>query len=149
MLKLIFLFLLGLMIAGCFGAVKTGEIQTHIQAVSFLNPNIYNQPSPVVITFYQLKKPTKFQQAIFFNIYNDPVKTLGDELIDKQELEITPEQKQEIKQLLTADTHYIGIVAAFRNPDTSQWRELIAVTPNKKLDLIVNLHSQSINVKTK
>lgn len=139
---------MGLIISGCFGFVKTGELQTNIQAASFLNPNIYNQPSPVVITLYQLKKPTKFQQAIFFNIYNDPAKTLGDELIDKQELEIRPQQTQEVKQLITADTRYIGIVAAFRDPDRSQWRELIAITSKKPSRLLIDLHSQSIYVKT-
>lgn len=146
MKKIIILLLVSLIVSGCFMSNKTPDMQASIQAVDFLNPNINNQSSPVVVTFYQLKSPTKFQQTTFFNLYNDPAKTLGSDLVEKYELEIRPQQKEEFKQFITLGVTHIGIVAAFRNPDKTQWRRLVAVTPGKKVKLVVSLQSQSINV---
>jgi len=136
-----------ILLIGCSSAPKPGQLDSKIEAVNFLNPNIYNQPSPVVVVFYQLKSETAFQQANFFALYNDPIKALGNDLIDKKEIEIRPQQKQELRQVTSPETTYIGVIAAFRNPDNAQWRQVISVKPGKKVKLLVNLEAQSITTK--
>src|SRR4051794_11404723 len=92
---LIFVLGASLFLTGCFG-VKVPVLSATIETGNFLNPNVYNQPSPVVITFYQLKSATIFQQVDFFSLYDNPAKTLAADLLDKYEVELRPEKSQEI-----------------------------------------------------
>lgn len=136
------LLLLGL--AACSSNPKLPQIETTLQAVNFLNPNIYNQPSPVVVTLYQLKSPMAFEQANFYALYSKPAAVLGDDLVDQREVEIRPRQSLFIQQALAPSASYLGIIAAFRDPDTAQWRRIIAMPNAKKITLRVDVESQSI-----
>lgn len=135
-------------LSACSSTAKVNIIETSVQAASFLNPNIYNQTSPIVISIYQLKSPTTFQQANFLALSMDPIKTLGEDLLDKTELEIQPETKQEFFQNLSFDTKYIGLLAAFRDPEKSQWRQLISIKSDKNIKLKINLQTLKIIAKT-
>lgn len=141
-----FLIMITFVLAGCAGS-KPLQMDTTIQSVHFLNPNIYNQASPVVITVFQLKAPAVFQQANFFALYNNPTGTLGADLFDKRDIEIRPEQKQKLNIMLSPMTNYIGVLAAFRDPDKSQWRQVVQVTPGRNVSLKINVATQSITVK--
>lgn len=135
-------------LAAC-GSSKPPQMRATIQSVNFLNPNIYNQASPVVITIYQLKSPSSFQQASFFALYNNPTGTLASDLLDKRDIEIRPQQKQKLDILLSTQTNYIGVLAAFRDPDKAQWRQVIQVTPGKNISLQINVATQSLAAKLK
>lgn len=128
---------------------KPPQMDTTIQSVGFLNPNIYNQASPVVITIYQLKSPSTFQQANFFTLYNNPISTLASDLLDKRDIEIRPQQKQNLTITLSPQTNYIGVLAAFRDPDKAQWRQVIQVVPGKNIDIQINVATQSVTIKLK
>lgn len=125
------------------------HLAAKIQAAGFLNPNIYNQASPVVVTIYQLKSATAFQQANFFALNNNSIVVLGSDLLDKHDLEIRPEQQQTLRLILSPATNYIGVIAAFRNPDTAQWREVVSVKAGKNVKLQINLTTQSVTVQKK
>ncbi len=136
-------------LCGCsiFGN-KPARLNTKVQAVTYLNPNIYDQASPVVVVFYQLKSATAFSQANFFALYNEALKTLGTELLDKQELELRPNQSHELKQTIAPGARYLGVIAGYRNPDSAQWRQLIEIPADKKqLNLQLMLATQSITAK--
>ncbi len=137
-----------LLLAACSSA-KSPQMTAAIQSVAFLNPNIYNQASPVVIIIYQLKSPAVFQQANFFALYNNPTATLANDLLDKRDIEIRPQQQQSIHITLSPVTNYIGVLAAFRDPDKAQWRQVVAVTPGKNIAVQINAATQSITVKLK
>ncbi len=139
---------LAIITGGCASS-SPPKLEANIQSVSFLNPNIYNQASPVVINIYQLKAPTTFQQANFFALYNNPTTTLATDLLDKRDIEIRPQQKQSIYILMSPTTNYIGVLAAFRDPDKAQWRQVIQVKPGKNIDLQINVATQSIAIKVK
>jgi type VI secretion system protein VasD len=146
-MKFIFLVIfMAIFVTGC-GSSSPALLKTHVESVSFLNPNIYNQPSPVVITIYQLKSATAFQQTNFFALYSNPTATLSSDLLDKHEIEIRPNQKLDIKQTISPDANYIGILAAFRNPDAAQWRQIIPVTPGSNVKLKINLSAQNLSAK--
>ncbi len=133
--------------AGCIN--KNPTVTTHLQAANYMNPDIYHHSAPVVVTIYQLKSPTAFQQANFFALNNNAVGVLGGDLLDKQEVELRPKQAQTIKIMLLPATNYIGVVAAFRDPDRSQWRQVVKVQANKSAKLQVNLGTQNVMAKIK
>ena len=134
-----------LLLTGCFGS-QLPELTAVMETGDFLNPNIYNQASPIVVTFYQLKSATIFQQVNFFSLYDNAEKTLGADLLDKYEVELRPEKTQEIHFNLSPAVNYIGVVAAFRKPDRTQWRQVIPITSGKSIHLQASVGSQNIMV---
>jgi type VI secretion system protein VasD len=130
-------------------STSTPQMETTIQSVNFLNPNIYNQASPVVITIYQLKSPATFQQASFFTLYNNPINTLASDLLDKRDIEIRPQQQQTLNIMLSPQTNYIGVLAAFRDPDKAQWRQVLQVDPGKNIEVQISVATQSVTLKLK
>ncbi len=143
---IIIAFSLLFLLSGCLN--NQAQIETSFQAANYLNPNIFNKQSPVAIVLYQLKSSTAFAHANFFPLYNDSVKTLGTDLLDKRELEIRPGQHINIKQFLSPGTTYIGILAAYRNPDKAQWRQIIPVPlESSGVRLDVTLQTQSVIAK--
>ena len=137
-----------LCITACSSTSKPTQLVTHIRAVNYLNPNLDNQASPVVLTFYQLKSPEAFKGADFFALYNKPTETLGADLLDKREVEVRPEKLVELEQNMAPNATHIGIVAAYRDPDVAQWKQLLEIPANsKKIKLIVNLETQRLSAK--
>jgi type VI secretion system protein VasD len=130
-------------------SAKPPQMTTTLRSVSFLNPNIYNQASPVVVTVYQLKAPNVFQQANFFALNNNDYKVLGADLLDKREIEIRPQQKQVLHIALSSSTNYIGVIAAFRDNDVAQWRQLAAVKSGEKIKLNIMLSTQRVEMSVK
>lgn len=144
--RIIILMVLQCGLFGC-SSDKLPTMELHVHAAPYLNPNINDQPSPVVVTVYQLKSATAFQQANFYTIENDPTAILDGDLLDKYEFEIEPDQKKVIDLNNTLDTHYIGIVAQFRDPDNAAWRQLIAVKSGEASKLMINLSAQHLSAQ--
>jgi type VI secretion system protein VasD len=137
-----------ILLMACSSTPKPPQVLTHIQAANYLNPNLDNQASPVVLTFYQLKSPETFKGADFFALYNKPTETLGADLLDKREVEVRPEKLVELEQNMAPNATHIGIVAAYRNPDVAQWKQLLEIPANsKKIKLMVNLETQRLSAK--
>lgn len=145
LLILLFIFTVAVALTGCSSS-KPPRMKTSLESVSYLNPNIYNQPSPVVVTIYQLKSPTAFQQASFFSLYNNASAVLASDFIDKRDIEIRPQQKEKLEITMSPDTSYIGVLAAFRNPDNAKWRQIAPVKPGKNVKLKIDLASQSVDI---
>lgn len=134
-------------ITGCSSTPPT--LVANLQAANYLNPDIYNHSSPVVVTIYQLKSSMAFQQANFFALNNNALNVLGGDLLDKQEVELRPKQAQTLKIPLSPATNYIGVVAAFRNPDHAQWRKLVKVEADGNVKLEISLATQNVIAKIK
>lgn len=131
---------------GCSGFLKSENMHVKIQSAKYLNPNIHQQSSPVVLVFYQLKSPILFRHSSFSALYTRPSKALGNTLINKEEIEIRPKQKLELIKKISPQANYIGVIAAFRNPSKSRWRQIIPITSNSSDRLIVNLGTQTVTL---
>ena len=147
-LKIIVVTVLCILSVAC--ASKPPQAKTMIQSVEYLNPNIYNQAAPVVVTIYQLKSPTAFTQANYFSLSSNAKSVLGADLLNKREIEVRPNQKQVVDSILSESTNYIGVVAAFRDTDHSQWRQIVEIKkPGKNVKVFINLDSQNLSLKVK
>jgi type VI secretion system protein VasD len=143
-LKKIFYAVSCMLLIAC--ATNIHYAKAKIAAASFLNPNVYRQASPVVVTIYQLKSATAFEQANFFELTQNPQDALGSDFIDKEEIEVQPGQQQRLKIALLPTVHYLGVVAAFRNMDMSQWRQVKAIKSERDIGISIHLATQSILV---
>ncbi len=134
-------------LAGC---QHDGNIRTrfNFSAASYLNPDIDGTPSPVVVNLYELKSPAEFKQASYSELSNNPANVLGNNLIDRQTIEVRPGDVKDITQYVTPETRYIGIIAAYRNIDTAEWKKVIDIPDgSSKVGIAVNLQSQNLTAK--
>lgn len=106
-----------------------------------VNPDASERPSPVVMKIFELSSRTIFDTQDFFSLYDTPEKTLGPDLLKKDELELQPDSVKEYKMSLNRNTRYVGVVVAYRNIDQARWRAVIEVDPTGYDDINVNVEA--------
>lgn len=107
-----------------------------VAAAADTNPDGAGRPSPIVVRVYQLRTDAAFNGADFFPLFDDDQKVLGPELITRDEFVLAPAEQRTIDVTLSAETRYVGAVAAFRDIRNAQWRGLIP-TPRNGLRVTV------------
>src|ERR1700680_2089380 len=100
---------------------KPTTITAALDAHANVNPDARGRPSPVVVRFYELKSLAAFDAADFFSMFDRDKETLGAELVAREEFNLRPGEKRPLARTLQLDTRYIGVVAAFRDLERSQW----------------------------
>ena len=112
---------------GCSGVVKYS-----IKADNELNIE-RGEPRPVAIKLYMLTQKTKFEEADYSSLMDDPAGTLGDELIGNPiPYEVAPREiKTNLKIKKTKGMSFLGIVAGYSDPLDDKWRKIIPLTKNK------------------
>ncbi|MCH9743916.1 MAG: type VI secretion system lipoprotein TssJ [Gammaproteobacteria bacterium] len=121
-------------------------LTTH--SAEYLNPDINGKPSPLVLTLFELRSSIGFNQSSYQQLQDNCINALGNNLIDKQNIELRPGETKNIKQSITSDTRYIGLMAAYRNIQQAQWQRLVPIDQNKKSTYIeAFLESQRLITK--
>jgi type VI secretion system protein VasD len=94
-----------------------------------LNPDLHGRPSPVVLRLLELKHPVAFENADFFSLYERADTVLKADLVTVEELELEPGKQLDLKLRVQDGSHYVGVLAAYRDLPESRWRYVIALTP--------------------
>jgi type VI secretion system protein VasD len=115
---------------------KPARARLTIAAAADSNPDANGRPSPVVVRIYQLKADTAFTSAEFFALFDDEGKVLGADLIGRNEYVVAPSERRTMEIDVSADAHFVGVVAAYRDIRNAQWRTLVQ-TPLKTDDITV------------
>lgn len=149
---LVFGFLLLLVGCGATGVVK--DVFTTITKADItlttsnnVNPDMNGRPSPVRLFIYELKSTTAFNNADFFALYDSSIAALGTELVNREDLELKPGETLEFSREFAADTRFLGIIAAYRNIDTSTWKRVIEIESDSNSDILIELTDSGVNVK--
>ncbi|MFH4487946.1 type VI secretion system lipoprotein TssJ [Vibrio diabolicus] len=123
------LLLIAMVLFGCSAAnlVVDPYSDLEITANHNINPDSNGRPSPVVVYVFELTSNTLFESQDFFSIYEESEKVLGPDLVNKYEISLTPGQKETYQASMSPKTEYLGIVAAFRDIENSNWRQVIEV----------------------
>jgi len=107
-----------------------------IAAAADSNPDANGRPSPVVVRLYQLKADTAFNAAEFFALFDDEMKVLGADLIGRTEYTLAPSERRTMELDVSADAHFVGVIAAYRDIRNAQWRTIVPA-PLKSADVQV------------
>ena len=95
---------------------------------------------------YQLKEPSAFNAANFFDLYDKPQSTLGQDYLGAQRVYVKPGQKFGLSFPVQAGTKYIGVVAAYQNIQHAQWRTVVKLNSSSGTESIwVNLDSLAVS----
>lgn len=146
MVKSIFVITICFLLSACVFQHAGETMSLHAKSVSYLNPDIRDQASPVVVTIYQLKSPVLFQRASYSALTMNDNQVLGDDLLDKMYFEIQPSATKSIIIHLLPNTRYLGFVADYRHTkQANDWHTISKVSPGGTI--LLSLESQTINAK--
>jgi len=135
-----------LALTACSSTPKPTMVKTSVEAQQKINPSIHGVSSPVVVRIYALKSLAAFNGADFFSLADKDKEILGAELLDREELQLKPGEKRELQKQYPPETRYVGVTAAFRDLERSQWRASTAVPPQKKSNVKIQLEGNTVSV---
>ncbi len=121
-------------------------VQLHMVVSEQANPDLNGRPSPIVIRIYELKSLGKFEEADFYKLFENYDSHLGPELTGAEQYHLKPGDVNIIKRTLSAETKYIGVLAAFRDTNQALWKDTIQLTDEKTTDLLVFIDKLNISV---
>jgi type VI secretion system protein VasD len=105
---------------------KPSTTRLTFSATADSNPDATGRPSPVVVRLYQLKADMTFSGADFFALYDDEKKALGADFIGRDEFVLAPGENRTVEVAISADTRFVGMIAAYRDIRNAQWRVVVA-----------------------
>jgi type VI secretion system protein VasD len=106
-------------------------LQVDLVASGDVNSGDGKQGRPVVVRLYELKSAGSFSSADFFSLYEHEVQTLGPDMLGREEVSLAPGQRHRVDKVVTPETAYMGVIAAFRDIDGSKWRDVSRLRPDR------------------
>ena len=121
------------LLGGCFlwGSHDStpAPIEIALQASDQLNPDEQGASLPTMVLFYQLKSAAKADTADFEDIYRHAKESLGEDLLQADELEIAPGQSQTKTLARDKGAKALVVVAVVRRPAGPGWRSIVDLPP--------------------
>jgi type VI secretion system protein VasD len=134
-----------LIVSACGSAPpKPDKAHMTVAATADVNPAADGRASPIVLRIYQLKDNAKFNNADFFTLFDTDQQALGGDLLNREEVELTPGEKRELDFLVSGEAKYLGVLAAYRDIRNAQWR-VIQAAPKSGLKNLMKKDAISIS----
>jgi len=102
-----------------------------------------------VVRVYELKSVSAFNNADFFSLFDKDSETLGGDLVGREEYDMRPDETRPYRRQLQPETKFVGVVAAFRDLEKSQWRQAVAVPSKRRVDLTIGIEAQAVTMTVK
>ncbi len=117
-IRRLFLLIALLSTVGCAGP----KVDVGFSSTANLNLNSFDEPLPVVMRVYQLSDDQVFQKATFEQLWKNDLMTLGDTLLNKDEIVMEPASQESLSYMRHEQAQFIAVMAVFRTPEGEQWR---------------------------
>ncbi|MCI0507296.1 MAG: type VI secretion system lipoprotein TssJ [Gammaproteobacteria bacterium] len=144
------LWLLAALAAGCSATKKAlgmvSKIDIAIKAEKDVNPDAQGNPSPVMVRFYELSDVDNFRKADFATLVNNEQTAIGNQIIERDEFVLKPEEHRSFVRRVKPDTRYIGILAAYHNEANIKWRAVLSLNTDGTTMLVVYLGKSGMTV---
>lgn len=128
-------------------AAKKSGLKVVIEADDTINLNEQRDPSPIVLRFYELKSPTIFNQATFFELFDKDSEKLGADLVSKREFEVKPQDKLDFTRETPVETKHLGVIAGFREINSAKWRDIVDIVPERDNQIVVKVTSLAVELE--
>jgi type VI secretion system VasD/TssJ family lipoprotein len=129
-----------LALSGC----STPRVELAVASQPNVNPDHSGRPSPLIIKMYELHGDLGFKQSDFQSLFNEPVKTLGTDLIAADELVFIPAEARSIAYEPMPETRFVGIIGGFRQMERAHWRVIVPIDPEKTNIIPLELNDTSL-----
>ena len=128
--KSIYVFSLVSVLYGCAVANIAVDpyVKITLEASRDLNPDINNRPSPIHIKVFHLSSRATFDNLDFDQVFFDAETLLNGELLFHKIYTLQPGESLSEKMVTNRGTHFVAVVAAYRDVDNSGWRFVTEVS---------------------
>jgi type VI secretion system protein VasD len=123
--------LMALSLTMALGSCSKPRIDLSVASQSNVNPDHSGRPSPIIVKMYELRGDLSFKQSDFQSLFQEPVQTLGADLIAADELLFVPGEARHVIYEPMPETRFVGIVGGFRQMERAQWRAIAPIDPEK------------------
>jgi type VI secretion system protein VasD len=147
-LKVIYVAAAVFLLTGCAAQYPT-ILQAKVTVAQDANPDIFGQPSPIVISLYQLTNNITFNSTDFPGLYQNAKTLLGEDFVNQYQFEVAPGQSYNFAYKLDPKTRYIGVVAAYSQINTAAWRQTISLQPSDYAEelFIIGVNKSNFDLK--
>lgn len=122
------------------------KLRVVVAASTNVNSGSGAQALPIVVRLYELKGQGAFNGADFYSLYDRESETLGDDLVDSEEMTLIPGQHHMVVRELGPDTRYIGAIGAYRDIDGARWRDYQPIMAGKDNNFEVEVGAKALRV---
>lgn len=112
------------MAAGCSSTASKRAVPYAIElrADPRVNLDANGRPSPIQVTIFELRSASEFEARDFFSLQGDAQAALGKTVLDTDQVILQPGETRKITHAGSTEARVVGIVAAYRDLENSQWR---------------------------
>jgi type VI secretion system protein VasD len=132
-----------LAMAGCGGAKP---LRMAIVGTPTLNADDSGAGLPVVVRIYQLSAKERMEQADFQSLWKSDREVLQEDVLDRQEFTLLPGTKTVVEIDTKKGPAYLAVMALFRKPQGSAWRQIIALKDQKVRSAEIAVRERSVDV---
>ncbi len=111
-----------------------------------MNPNVFGESAPVEFQVFELQDDSMFMSADFDELNADHKKALKSNFVKVYDYVLTPGQFKFVSPVeVDADTHYIGVMAHFSEPELSEWKQAVKIiNTGREYHLLVYLKDYDV-----
>ncbi len=124
-------------------------VQVTVVAGPDTNPDARKRASPVTVRMYALKSSAPFDAADFFSLFDKDTATLGAELVQREEMLMTPGQQKTLALKLGPEVKAIAFLVAFRDLERARWRAVQVVDIGKTAELTAKIAGSQVSLEHK
>jgi type VI secretion system protein VasD len=124
-------------------------VQVTVVAGPDTNPDARKRASPVTVRMYALKSSAPFDAADFFSLFDKDTATLGAELVQREEMLMTPGQQKSLALKLGPEVKAIAFLVAFRDLERARWRAVQVVDIGKTAELTAKIAGSQVSLEHK
>ena len=110
------------------GATAKRSLRLVIQASRELNTDSKQASASLALRIYLLRDAQGFRRASFDSLYDNDEVTLGATLLNRESVFVRPGESRELSLELASDARAVGVLAAYRELDSAQWRAILPLT---------------------
>ncbi len=90
-------------------------------------PDMNSGGNAAVVRIYQLSGASNFTRSPLEAFWRDDEAALGDELVQKREVLLYPEQERSVVLEISEAAQFVGVAANLRNPNREAWRAIYSI----------------------
>ncbi len=128
------------MLAGC----AKPKVEMGVASQPNVNPDHSGRPSPVIMKMYELTSDMAFKQGDFIALFENPVQTLGQDLVAADELVFVPGEARTVVYQPNERTKFVGILLGFRQMERANWRVIKPVNAEEDNRIFIELIDTSV-----
>jgi type VI secretion system protein VasD len=118
-------------------------VPLRLEAAKDMNAGEDGEGLSAVLRLYKLKDQTNFL-ATPYSAFGNPDKerqAIGTDLVEVREMILSPGQTLDLKEKMSSEAAYLGVVALFRAPSPQRWRFAFATSEVEKSGVTIGIHT--------